>query len=214
MDSSRNSEFTKSNNDHPKNSKVAQLIGDYDLSDLGDELEQRWLGNGVERQSLRNLADWFNQRLLESLIEQTNKQTVNGEIENLYRLLTSNEISSNARTQAVNRLNRIGVDVEDLKEDFVSHQAIHTYLTEFRGVNHDPDRKRSNDTTDKRKESIQKLRNRVVAVTEFNVKSLRETDRLKIGAFDVTVSINVYCRKCNKSFSITEIIERGHCDCH
>ncbi len=49
-------------------------------------------------------------------------------------MLTDDDVSSGARTKAVHRLERTGVDVERLEADFVSHRAMRTYLTAWRGA--------------------------------------------------------------------------------
>jgi hypothetical protein len=116
-----------------KSSKVARLIGEYGLGEeFGDELERRWTADGDERESLRDLADAFNRRLLESALTAAGASTVSGEASNLYRLLTGDDVSSGMRTEARARLERDGVDVDQLERDFVTYQAIRAHLTEYR----------------------------------------------------------------------------------
>ncbi|MDQ2074379.1 rod-determining factor RdfA [Haloarcula sp. NS06] len=52
-------------------SKAAQLIETYELSSMGAELKRAWLGENGQRQSLRDLADRFNQALLVAAIRDT-----------------------------------------------------------------------------------------------------------------------------------------------
>jgi hypothetical protein len=59
---------------------------------------------------------------------------LDGEAANTYRLLTSDDVTSGERTKVERHLNRAGIDVEQLRSDLVSHQAVHTYLTKHRGV--------------------------------------------------------------------------------
>lgn len=195
------------------NSKVARLIEEYDMTECVDELEHRWLGKGGDRESLRNLADWFNQRLIGISMERAGVEVIDGEVENLYQLLTGDDVSIKARTQGETRLSRDGIDVESLRDDFVSHQAMHTYLTKFRGVTHPKGEETTSDTVENRRDSIQKLRNRLVVVSEQNLESLRRVGGLDIGSVDVTVGVTVHCKDCEKSFDITELFDEGGCDC-
>lgn len=110
------------------NSKVGRLIRRYDLAEIGDELERRWTADAGERMSLRELADYINRTLIEQALQQNATRTIDGEAANLYRLLAGDDVSSGQRIQAENRLEQNGVDVEQLRTDFVSRQAIHTYL--------------------------------------------------------------------------------------
>ena len=197
--------------DDEPTTKVGRLLTEYELDGLGAELEQRWLGDGHEQQSLRELADYFNRRVLESAMNEANVVTLEGELSNTYELLTGDDVTEGARTQARNRLEREGVDVDDVRDDFVSHYAIHTYLREHRGVEYP-----SADDEDQREksvETIQRLTSRLTAVTERNVENLRSTERLDIGQVDVLADIQVVCEDCGRQYDAISLIERGACRC-
>lgn len=194
-------------------SKVHRVIHDYDFKDFGEELERRWKGEGRSRNSLRELAELLNQCILQEVVEQSNGLAVDGEIENLHRLLTGDNVSASERARAEQKLKRAGIEVESIREDFVSHQAVHTYLTKVRDVKLDSSEPSASETLESRKNSIQKLRSRLTAMTEWNIQNLQDTSRLSIGSFDVTASISVHCRDCNNSFELTELLDKGHCDC-
>jgi hypothetical protein len=51
-----------------------------------------------------------------------------GEVEHTYHLLTDDEVSSGDRRRAERRLERQGIDIDTLRSDFVSYQAIRMYL--------------------------------------------------------------------------------------
>lgn len=194
-------------------SKVARVIKTYELDGLGDELERRWLGVDGERQSLRKLADDFNQRILNTVLADAEGQIIDGEIENLYRLLTSDDVSASARTQAETKLSRFGIDVETLLKDFVSHQAIHTYLTDVKEAKLFEDEPSTDASIQSRQETILRLRNRLVAVIERSLESLRDAGHISLGSFDAMVSANIYCNDCGGSYDLTELLRRRACDC-
>jgi hypothetical protein len=144
-------------------------------------------------------------------MNEANVVTLEGELSNTYELLTGDDVTEGARTQARNRLEREGVDVDDVRDDFVSHYAIHTYLREHRGVEYP-----SADDEDQREksvETIQRLTSRLTAVTERNVENLRSTERLDIGQVDVLADIQVVCEDCGRQYDAISLIERGACRC-
>lgn len=69
-----------------RRSKVARLIKEYGLQNLGAELEQLWTAD-EDRRSLRDLATYFNHHLLEQALDEANVQQLDGEVKNMYRLL-------------------------------------------------------------------------------------------------------------------------------
>ncbi|MFB6150511.1 MAG: rod-determining factor RdfA [Haloarculaceae archaeon] len=196
--------------DRPPN-KVERVIREYGLEGLGEELERYWLGEGRERRSLRELADLFNRRVLESALNDANVMTLQGELANTYDLLTGDDITEGARTQVRNRLEREGVDVDDLLDDFVSHYAIHTYLREYRGLEYEED---DQDQREKSVETVQRLTSRLTAVTRRNIENLRSTDRLDVGPVDVITDVQVVCEDCGRQYDAVELIEEGACRCH
>ncbi|WP_224270918.1 rod-determining factor RdfA [Haloprofundus salinisoli] len=200
--------------DNPKrpNSKVARVIEAYDLGpEFGDRLERLWTGEAEERRSLRDLADYFNRHVLESAVSDTGTSMLDGEVENVYRLLTDDEVSSGMRTEARVRLERDGVDVARLERDFVTHQAIRSYLKKYRGAEYEraSEADRMKNTT----ESIQRLRSRTATVTEGNLDQLRTNDHITLGEFRLFVEMNVLCEECGAQYSVDELLERGGCDC-
>lgn len=206
---------SKSNDDADEtrpSSKVARLLVDYDLGDsFGARLEALWTSETEERMSLRDLADHFNRRLLENAMTATDMSTVDGEVGNLYRLLTADDVSSGMRLEARTRLERNGVDIDQLERDFVTYQAIRSYLKEYRGAEYEKtsDADRIENVTN----TIQRLRARLRSVTEGSLEQLRDTERLSLGDFRLFIDIDVLCEDCGAQYSVLDLLERGGCDC-
>jgi hypothetical protein len=193
-------------------SKVARLIEEYDLgASFGDRLERLWTGETDERMSLRDLASLFNRRLLEVAMERAGMSAVDGEVDNLYRLLTADTVSSGMQTEARTRLKRDGVDVERLERDFVTYQAIRSYLKDYRGASYErtTDADRINNVTD----TVQQLRSRLRSVTKGSLEQLRDTGRLTLGDFRLFVDVDVLCEDCGAQYDVAELLARGGCDC-
>jgi len=53
------------------NTKVARVIREYDLDGMGANLEAAWTGEAGERTSLRDLADEFNEAVLEAALRES-----------------------------------------------------------------------------------------------------------------------------------------------
>jgi hypothetical protein len=192
-------------------SKVASLIDKYNLEDVGDELEVRWTAD-TNRMSLRELADYFNKRLLKAVLVESQVTTLTGEVDTMYHSLTDDTVTSGTRTQAKNRLREHDVDVAELCEDFVSRQAIHTYLTKHREATYDGGED-DDDVVERRLDEIQRLRNRLSAVTERALSSLEKKSRISLGDFHVLVSVQIQCSDCETQLDVTQLLKRGGCDC-
>ncbi|KAB1191251.1 MULTISPECIES: rod-determining factor RdfA [Haloferax] len=190
---------------NPTNSKVGRLIESYGLDGLGEELEQRWTAD-EDADSLRTLADVFNHEILEAAALDAGLDLLDGEIKTFYEALSDTDATGAERTRARGRLERAGVDVEGLQRDFVSHQAVHTYLTSYRGAS--KERKRSDPT-----ERVQRLRGRLAAVTESALDSVANQEDFVIGSPDVLVDVQVFCSDCGSQYGFDELVERGGCEC-
>ena len=192
-----------------RKSKVARVLDEYDLEGMGAELERRWTAS-EDRWSLRDLARFLNQQVLETALEAANVQTVDGEVANTYRLLTDEDVTSADRTRIRRRLEREGVDVDALEKDFVTYQAIRTYLQKHRDAEYTPD---ETDPIEREISNVQQLRGRLVSVTEGKLEQLRSAEELDLGAFRLLVDVQVVCEDCNGQFEVVELLERGGCHC-
>lgn len=198
-----------------KRSKIARVIEKRDLHELGDQLESYWLGEETTRYSLRDLAEYFNIQVLRHEMETADMQPLDGEAENIYRLLTDDDVSSGVRTRTRSRLTQQGIDVDSLTADFVSHQAVHTYLTKHRNVTYPGESAtdQPDDQIDRRMGAIQRLMSRLTAVVERNLTDLRNTADITLGEFNVLVDVRVHCSDCGTQYSVSSLLEQGGCSC-
>jgi hypothetical protein len=192
-----------------RRSKVARLIEEYDLDGLGADLERLWTAED-DRRSLRDLASYFNGRLLRRRLADADVQVLDGEAENVYRLLTDDDVSRAERTRVRRRLERDGVDVETLEDDFVTYQAIRTYLKQYRGAEYAPDER---DPLEREAEALEQLRGRVAAVTKGKIEGLRDDGQLSLEDFRTLVSVQIVCEECNTQWDIFDLLDRGGCKC-
>ena len=192
------------------NSKVGRVIEEYGLDGQGARLEAHWTGDGVERRSLRDLADAFNERILGAAMRDAGMDSLEPDVERAYRLLTGDDVSSGASVELRNELEWNGVDVETVESDFVSHQAIHTYLRKVRDAQREePDV----DPREKELGTIQRLQGRTQAVTADSLERLAKGGELTLDGFDVLVDIRVICDRCGSQYQVADLLVQGGCDC-
>lgn len=191
-------------------SKVGRVISDYELDDLGDELVRRWTGANGDRWSLRQLATYFNERVLEAALESHDHRQTQQSVQNTYRSLTGDTEDPSAKTRAERNLQRNGIDTSELKADFVSHQAIHTFLTEYRDVTPPSS---DVDPIETAATAINQLEGRTVAVTQSNLDRLARKGALAECDVEVFVEVTVFCNECGTSRPVNEYLQEGGCDC-
>lgn len=191
--------------------KVQRLVDEYGLKGVGAELQRRWRGEGTDRSSLRDLATRFNERLLDVALSDTGLARFDGDAANLYRLLTDDDVSSGERIRVERRIERAGVDVETLRGDFVSYQAIRTYLKDRPGVEYESEPSRVD--VDDVAEQLNQLQSRTAAVTEDKIRRLAAGGELSVDSPRAIVSVDVACDGCGRQFELDELLAVGGCGC-
>lgn len=191
--------------------KVGRVLAKYDLLELHGELPDLWRGLSREEMSLRELAEEINVALVRETLERTNNDPLEGEAENVYRLLTDDNVSAGDRTQQRKQLERMGIDVDQLEQDFVTHQAVYTYLTTALDISKENESEQ--DPLEKHEQRAQRLRSRTSAVIENSLSELQNDDQLSLGTFDVVVDIQVYCEECGTQYELSDLFRKGHCEC-
>jgi len=190
-------------------SKVARLIDEHDLEGLGDELEARWTADGDDRMSLRDLADHFNKRLLERTLRDAEADAF--DVDGIYDRLAGEEVSSGVRTETRTRLERDGVDVDRLDRQFVTYQAIRSYLQEYRDAEYEGQSDREKIKKDRR--SIRRLMARTESVTQERIENLRDSGRFDLDQFEVFLDAQILCENCGTQHTVAELFEQQGCEC-
>jgi hypothetical protein len=86
----------------------------------------------------------LNKQLLEATLADAGVATVDEEVDNMYRLLTSDGVNSGSRTETRQRLKKDDIDIDNLTRDFVTYQAIRSYLKQGRGASYDGEEQKGN----------------------------------------------------------------------
>lgn len=183
----------------------------YDLPMEAERLEEYWTRE-ENRYSLRELAARFNRQLLRAVMEQNGLNPLDGEVENTYRLLTDDDVSQGMQTQAHNRLQKQGIDVDQLVSDFVSYGTVRRHLKGCLGAEREST-DADDDAVENGTQRIAALQNRTIAVTENTLSQLDAAGDLASGNIDVFVDITVSCTDCGYHAPVHEFIENEGCRC-
>lgn len=193
----------------PTNSKVARVIEKYELTGMGDTLEAAWTGDTGERTSLRDLADDFNKTVLEAGLRDAGTGAIDPDVQTTYEVLTGNGSVAD-RTRKIHELERAGLDVDDILNDFTTHQAIHTFLTKYRDAELPS---AEEDIVDRKIETLERLMGRVAAVSESTVESLVNGEELTDHAYEVLIDVRMICPDCGSEYPLVDLLRDGGCDC-
>lgn len=197
-------------NDGRRQTKVERVIDAYDLDGLGDRLEREWVGDGTDRTSLRDLATEFNVEVLRAAFVEAGESTIASDVESTYRTLTDDDVSRSDEIRKRRELERAGIEVEDVLSDFVTHQAVHTYLTKVREAELTRD---DGDRIERKKETIQRLASRTQVVTDSTLTELARADLLTDRDYETFVNVRAVCNNCGSDYTIDELISQRGCDC-
>ncbi len=191
-----------------RRTKVARVIEKHALEGMGAHIEAAWIGEDEERISLRDLADEFNQAVLKTALQEEGISPMNFEVSGTYEALKYG--SGSERTRAERRIEREGIDPDSLGSDFVSHQAIHTFLKKDREASLP---EKETNPVEPKVQAIEKLQGRVTAVSESVISSLESADHLNHDDYDVLVDVRTICPYCGSDYSIGELLRSGGCHC-
>jgi Flp pilus assembly secretin CpaC len=160
--------------------------------------------------SLRDLERFFNREVLAAAMRAAGMELLEGEAANVYRLLTDDEVSHAARTEARDRLTRAGVDVEAVERDFVTYGTVRTHLRECAGV--ETGRESTADAASVR-DTVFELFGRTEAVTERELSRLADRESFDAGDLTVSLTARVACSACGEEYGLRRLLERGGCGC-
>ncbi|MDS0280805.1 rod-determining factor RdfA [Haloarcula onubensis] len=201
-----------SDDESPRN-KVQSVIERRGLDGLEAELERRWEGDGFEEHSTRDLADAFNRTVLRDALNTVGEIPLDGEVENLHRLLTDDEVRSGNEMQARDRLAQHGLDADAVTSDFVSHQTMYRYLRDHRGVDTAPEATSTAELIERTRQSLLRLNSRTQSVVTQNVERLGGREGFTVGDFDIYVSVQLSCPDCGTTREVTQLLDQGGCGC-
>ncbi len=191
----------------PCDCKVGRVLDRRELDGLAGRMAERWRTGDA---SLRTLESEFNVAVLRAASREAGRSTLDGEAENLYRLLTGDDVTSGMRVQTRRRLEGDGLDVDRVESDFVSHQTVHKHFRDCLGVEREPD---DRDPVAVAEERIRALQSRLEVVVGDALDGLRDDDALALGEYDVYSEIVATCNDCGARRELGQLLDEGGCEC-
>lgn len=186
--------------------KVGRVIEQYELAGLDDEIVRR---REEEDESLRALAEFLNTRLLKRLIERQADREVLADATSIYSQLTNGD-DAGKTAEMRERLITAGVPVDEVTDNFVSHQTVRSHLNTC--LDMETGRSQATDLEEVAN-LIEWARTRDEEIIERALSRLRESGELDIGETNVIHSVRVICEKCGQSHRLQELLDARECQC-
>lgn len=192
--------------------KIGAVAERHGLEGISTDLEVLWTEEGDERYSLRELAEHFNQRVLEAAMLDAGMNPLEGEVANAYRLLTGDESGAGHKVQAEHRLGYEGVPVDEIRDDFVTHQTVYRHLKNCLEAEYERDTDPA-DRLERDVERIESFQSRIGIVVDEIVDRLRGADLFDIGTPATYVDVRIRCEDCGEVYSPRDLLDREGCAC-
>lgn len=159
--------------------------------------------------SLRELEEYVNKRILERALEDVDIALLSG-VDEVYRVLTATDVTAGEQAETQERLRQAGVDIDQIKEDFVTYQTVRTHLRQ--SLNIDTGVTTTFDI-DNAQTTIRRLQSRSEAVITQTLNRLRTTGKIDTGDLDIVISVRATCHECGHSYRLRDLLMQGHCRC-
>jgi hypothetical protein len=192
--------------------KVGSVASAYNLGDVHGELAREW--GDEDGPSVRELTDTFNKRVLEVAFREAGTLPIDGEIDNIYRVLTADDADEADRTRARDRLQQVGIAVDDVEDALVSHQTLYRHLKNCLDASHGTAEKSPDERVEEWRTRLLALQNRTIDITTQGIEQLRSADAVDIGDVTVTTEVTVSCEDCGRFYTVEEFLDAGECDCN
>lgn len=187
--------------------KVGTLVETVDLEELDEKLERLWQEEGV---SVRRLARYVGERVLEQTLEDAGAEFTVAELDTIYDLVRGIDVSDAASIEKRRQLEREGVDVDALDDRFVSHQTVYRHLTGCLGIEYERDPVDAASTL----EQIRAVQHRTATVAADRVERLAANAVLDHADYQVIVDVSATCEHCGSYYELGELVSGGGCGCN
>lgn len=197
--------------------KIGRNIDRYDLVGLNEDLHHRRDGRD---ESLRDLADYINKRILEAALSETGIDLTNvaygavssdGALAAVYETLTSDMAPADRKARVQKRFEQNGIDVEEIESHWVTHPTVRSHLNECLDID---TTRRTRITPETARNTIEWARTRCGRVVEQTVSRLVSADIVAICDIEVSVLIQIMCSECDTTYRFGELLEEKSCDCY
>ena len=178
--------------------KLRRIITKYGFAELGDRLEREYTPPNPA--TLRELKQKVNVKILDQNMR--GPSITEAEYQDCcYRLTTDD------RELTEDRLNKLGIDGEEVLGDMISHGTVQNYLQTYRDVEKQG---RRQNTPEESAKSMISIQSKVETILENSVTSHSERNEIPTEP-EVDVRVNVICPDCNESISAIKYFQLGQC---
>ena len=209
----------KIKNEFECNCKVARAASRADLEGVDEWIEASWRGVGTEKQSLREITDEFNTRVLKGILKQRDTQFMPSQAGFLREVIESDEKASDIDISRVEReeilaeLEADGLGADETSNLLISYQTLHTHLKEHLSVSTPTQTKSREETVESQRDTIWRLNSRTEAIAKSFIDKDVDTEDVDTDRFDITATATIRCDQCGYNKRVTQFLADGGCDC-
>jgi len=186
--------------------KVREVADKYGVSEY--DFVGKWTGE--DSMGLRTIAEDFNAKLVGGALRRADRPELE-EPDYIYQVLTGDEGTPRTKKTWESRLREIGVDPDDLQDDFVSYSAVRRYLVEHEDAEKDTSVDEE-EQLNRFQQSLAKLESRCETVIDDGIERLNK-GVLSIGDPELVIEFKVHCRDCGREYPVSDLLRRRSCDC-
>ncbi|MFB6108352.1 MAG: rod-determining factor RdfA [Haloplanus sp.] len=186
-------------------------VPDPGYGSVDEFLVARWTGSdGRSAEGYKSLTEWFNKRLLKRRYEAAGRDAVSVHLDRDYEVIVGE--ADVDRDELAADLATDGLDVDDLREEFVSWSTMRHHL---KGCL-DAEKETRSATTDWETESVAMARERTEEKARSVLSSLASKARLpNADRAEVEVQVKLTCPECSVRVPFEEAVDRGYvCETH
>lgn len=200
----------------PCTCKVGRNIEQYRLDDLNTQLRRRRQEDGA---SLRELADYVNQRILAAALTAEDVDvddalfgSINSEnaLPILYEAIEGDETPAEQTARVRTRLAQLGVDIETVEADWITHPTVRTHLRECLEID---TQRTSTIAPDDARDTIEWARTQCTNIVDQTFTRLRNADVVSTGPLDITITIQITCTACRTTYRPSQLLTHRECAC-
>lgn len=173
--------------------KIERLKEKYNLDAIDTELRSKYVNEGL---SLRDLADFLNIRISKKFFE---GMPFSGE--HVYNVHNGN-VSKETELELQRRMAEEGIEINELKSDWVGHMPVRSYLNRELGI--DTSRQKKHHSPEEIHNNIRGLKRQQESIVQENLRLLSgfEGDN-----WDIHIEIRLIDRETAESIRLEEYLE-------
>lgn len=195
--------------------KVGAAISTYHLGSLNEQLEFEYVEADA---SLRDLERVVNDAITEAAMAGegpwpaiTGSGMGDASVTDITDAVRENDaVPRDKAAEIRTRLSQEGVDVDELRRDYVSYQTVRKHLNQCLAVDTSLE---ETITVPDASRTIGWAQSQCRGIIDRTLRRLRRVGDLSIGDFEVSVIVRVECTDCGRSMPVSELLQEGACEC-